>query len=259
MNIVNCSREHPLENLKNSSSNDDECDVTKWFDCESPANLKAGHRTPEQKFSPPHCPPAPFRNPLITSTSSDDDDNDSSSDDNEHNESGIRALDSSMEQQHKKEKSPRKKKLRREEKAEVNVESSSPVESKFSDLLYLEAQSCITINRPSSDEPEKRDCRMLVSYRVHKDDPSIMQIALIVYKSNSKNSKTRRNLMPEFGEKSSAESPSISLITSPSPSRSRTTQKAQQRAEEDLIKTAPAKTTNERALKRPMAKSSLRF
>lgn len=223
-----------------------------WFDCDthSPINLKEGQRTPTHRVSPPRCPPAPCRFGINFADSSDDD---LETYEEDLDESGIRPLDSSIQLSVEKEKSPKSKRLRREEKLEATtLEPSHPAESKFSDLFYLEASGNVTINRqPSaSDEVEKRECKLLISYRVHKEDPTNVQIALIVYKSNSQNTKSRRNLMPEFGVKSSEPT-----TTTPTSSRCRTTVKDRKKFEESTasgIASAPAGARNSKAIKRPM-------
>lgn len=199
------SREQPQENLNSPDRNEDE----QWYDCEMPADLKEGQRTPVRNCTPSLCPPAPFRHGLKFQTSIDDlklDETDNE-DSDDSNESGICPFDESLEVVEEKRKSPAAKRLRREEKLELTrVEPTTQPESKFSELYYLEATGSVSINRQpsSSDEMEKRDCKLLVSYRVNKEDPNAVQIALIVYKSNSKNLKSRRNLMTEFVVKNSA-------------------------------------------------------
>ena len=246
------SRKQPPENLKNSP---DLADNEQWFDCKthSPVNLKEGQKTPEHKLSPPHCPPAPCRFGLKFQPDSDEEE----IEDNELDFSGFTPFDSSMEIETGKEvKSPECKKLRREEQEITMIEVT---DSKFSELHYLEATGTVGINRPSisSDESEKRDCKMSVSYRIHKHDPCVIQIALIVYKSNSKNPKTRRNLMAEFETKTN-ESMSSRSTNLPSSSRCRTVAKLQPREEVAEVATEPAK--NSKAVKRPLiSKTSLRF
>jgi hypothetical protein len=237
-----------------------------WFDCEthSPMDVKEGHRTPQHRSTPSHCPPAPCRFGLKFPALSDDE-LDSDSDD--LNLSGICPLDSSsavVDSKTEKElNSPDCKRLKREDKQEaVDEETCPPPESKFSQVYYLEASGCVSIKRQAmpSDDFEKRDCKMLVSYRVNKDDPSMIQIALIVYKSNSKNPKTRRNLMLEFGEKASELTPP-SLAHMPSTSRARTAVKDRKKLEPNPTEpsTDPSSKCS-KATKRPMiSKSSLRF
>lgn len=237
-----------------------------WFDCEthSPMDAKEGHRTPQHRATPSHCPPAPCRFGIKPLTPSDDE-LDSDTDDDDLNLSGVRPLDSSIAIIKEKEvESPDCKRLKREEKQETTeVETCPPLESKFSQLYYLEASGTVTIKRQTmpSDDPEKRECRMLVSYRINKEDSSMIQIALIVYKSNSKNPKTRRNLMTEFEEKAS-ELMSPCTFNTPSTSRSRTAVKDRKKADEKSKEAAtdPSSAKYSKATKRPMiSKSSLRF
>lgn len=246
-----------MENLKNSP--DQMTGDEQWFDCDthSPINLKEGQRTPTHKATPPRCPPAPCRYG-ISFVDSSDDEHEAHKDGLNLNESGIQPLDSSVQLSVEKDESPHSKRLRREEKTEsTTLETSQPAESKFSDLFYLEASGNVTINRhpTASDEVEKRDCKMMVSYRVHKEDSTVVQIALIVYKSSSQNTKSRRNLMAEFGEKSS-EFIAQSLVNGgPTSSRCRTVVKSRKRFEESTVNgiaTAPPGAKYSKAVKRPM-------
>lgn len=233
-----------------------------WFDCEthSPVNLKEGQRTPLNRSTPSiRCPPAPCRYGIKFEISDDELDNEI----DDLNESGIRPLDSSAVElmREKIEKSPSSKRIRREET--LPEEPSEPVDSRFSDLFYLETSGSVTIIRQtmSSSEPEKRDCRMLISYRVCKEDPTSIQVALIVYKSNSKNPKTRRNLMSEFELKSEESSSPCSLST-PTTSRCRTTVKDRKKSDDEKTMeaaTVPTAGKFSKATKRPISKTSLRF
>lgn len=227
-------------------------------------DAKEGHRTPQHRSTPSQCPPAPCRFGVKLMTPSDDE-LDSDSDDS--NVSGVFPLDSSVVGESKTEKeleSPDCKRLKREDKQETAVdETCPPPESRFSQIHYLEATGTVSLKRLAmpSDELEKRDCKMLVSYRVNKDDPSMIQIALIVYKSNSKNPKTRRNLMMEFDEKAlELMSPSPAANT-PSTSRARTVVKERKKPEAKPSGPATEPSAKySKATKRPMiSKSSLRF
>lgn len=251
MNLF-CRREQPLENserIPDVSSSDEQ-----WFDCEthSPVNLKKGRRTPTTPIyisTPSICPGAPVRPGHSYQPLSDDDLDDVDSDDLD--ETGVHPLDSSYTvTTQKPAREPKAKRLRREEK-----ETITTAESRFSDLRYLEATGTVTIKRDGSamDEPEKRDCKMLVSYRVLKKDSSNIQIALIVYKSNTK-TKTRRKLFqPKLHEPSS-------MSTHSSTSRSRTEEKDKKKHEDRMneISTAPPGVKYAKATKRP-SKTSLRF
>jgi hypothetical protein len=250
------SRDQPLENLKNPPEVIGE---EQWFDCEthSPVNLKEEQKTPVQSPISSKCPAAPCRQGLNFLPLSEEE---FDSDDEDLNESGIQPLSSSIEVDvSSKGMSPKCKRQKREEKqleVEIAKEPTSPSESKYSELHYLESNGIITINRQatSSDEPEKRECKLSVSYRIAIDDPSSIQIALIIYKSNSKNQKTRRNLLVEFEtEKSSSSSTSVC----------QTAVKDRKKHDDDQtmkIASAPAGSKFSKATKRPMiSKSSLRF
>lgn len=253
------SREQPLENLKSAPGllTGDE----QWFDCEthSPVNLKEGQRTPLSKSTPSiRCPPAPNRYGSKYEIS--DDELEPDDDIDNLNESGIRPLDSSAVElmREKTEKSPSSKRIRRDE---ILVEEpSEPAESRFSELLYLEAKgTVITKRQVSGSEPEKRECKMLISYRVCKDDPLTIQVALIVYKSNSNNLKSRRNLMSQFELKSDELS---SPLSTPSTSRCRSTVKNRMKSDDEKTmeaSTAPMGYKFSKAIKRPISKASLRF
>jgi hypothetical protein len=226
-------------------------------------DVKEGHRTPQHRSTPSQCPPAPCRFGTKMLTPSDDE-LDSDSDD--LNISGVCPLSSTGVVESKSEpdlNSPDCKRLKREEKQEpVDEETCPPPESRYSQVYYLEASGTVSIKRQAmpSDDSEKRDCKMLVSYRVNKDDPSMIQIALIVYKSNSKNPKTRRNLMIEFEEKAS-ELMSPGPSSTPSTSRARTVGKERKKPEANPKEpsTDPS-SKHSKATKRPMiSKSSLRF
>lgn len=251
------SREQPLENSERipdvSSINE------QWFDCEthSPVNLKEGQRTPDLHISTPSiCPGAPVRHGHSFLSLSDDDLDDDLDDvdSDDLDETGVCPLDSSHTVTiDKPDKEPKAKRVRREVK---HVEETiTTAESRYSDLHYLEAIGTVTIKRhgSASDEPEKRDCRVLVSYRVHKGDSTNIQIALIVYKSNTK-TKTRRKL---FQQKLPEPS---STRTHSSTSRSRTEEKDKKKFEEKMneISTAPPGVKYSKATKRPL-KTSLRF
>lgn len=185
----------------------------------------------------------------------DSSDDELETDDESLNESGIRPLDSSLEIKSTRQKSPKSKKLRRDEKLAPCTEASSPpAESRFSELHYLEATGSVSINR-QGNETEKRDCIILISYRISKDDSSNIQIALIVYKNNSANPKTRRNLMTEFQEKTSEiDSPSTSTA-----SRFRSTIKNKKGHDEVTIKASTESTPSKAMKRRMISKASLRF
>ena len=216
-----------------------------WFDCEALVDLKDKERTPNSKSSPLLCPPAPCRLRLKFCPSKNDlDVEDTDNDDaDESSESGVYPLDDSFEVMKITEKSPVTKKPRMNKiQDQTTVEQLTHSESKYSDLNYFEATGCVNINRQqsSSDEMEKRDFKLLVSYRVHKKDSNIIQIALIVYKSNM-NLKTRRNLMNEFASQSS-------------PPKCRTTVKHREKtdATDSRTSSAPPGTKYSKGKKRPL-------
>lgn len=214
MTLFLFSRYHPPENAKGVTL-DDTLDA-RYEDGESsiPKGTNDGLKTPDQKLSPPRCPPAPCRIGLLLASSSDDSDSfcgdlDSSS------ESGCYPLDSADKSTAT--KSPKKKKVRRRNKLEeMSAESLRPEDSSFSELNYLEGRGSVTLLRQACSEPEKRDCQMFVSYRISKDDPDVVQVALIVYKPFRKDVKTRRNLMTSFAVKpKQPESKSPALFSKP--------------------------------------------
>lgn len=243
--------------------------MEQWFDCgtHSPVSIKEGHRTPPLTASTPAiCPPAPCRYGQKFLPISDDELETDDDDDSDELESGIKQLDTAAIEilKEKKEKSPESKRIRRSDNKEAlsSEEQIFPRESKFSDLHYLQASGTIIITRQNSEEKEHRECKLLVSYRIDKQCSQNIQIALIVYKSNSRNTKSRRNLMIEFNKKV-ADLMSPTLINGPSAtSRCRTTAKEYRNPEEIelvCIATAPAGSKT-RPVKRPMtSKASLRF
>lgn len=192
MNFQFFRREQPIENFNKPSKT---AGNEQWFDCSthSSLNSKAIERTPTYKTTPSICPPAPCRHGFRFDTISKSDDS------IDLNESGVLPLDESLKTLNDGEdKPPESKRLKREKEERISEETS--LESNFLDLLYMEAVGTLLIRRkiPSSDEPETRECKILVSYRIHKEDSLNHQIALIIYKPNSINPKTRRNLMEEF-------------------------------------------------------------
>lgn len=252
-----------MENFQNTP---DLADNEQWFDCDthSPVDLKKGYSTPPHKRRSLVCPPAPhcrkleIRIPIVKTSESDDRVNNL-------NESGICPLDISLETTTEEtNESPVMKKFKREDELDVSMSGTRPsTESFYSELCYLEAIGTIAIQRQSgsSDEQEKRECKMLVSYRVHKDDPADIQIALIIYKPNSQNPKTRRNLMEEFETESAdgLQTPPSSLPTKP---RCQTVARDMLKdiACTKQVSTAPADARKSKATKRPLgAQTSLRF
>lgn len=233
----------------------------KWFDCDtySPADLKERERTPIRKSTPSQCPPAPCRFDHKLKDLSDDE---LEPDDelNDFNISGIKPLDSSIElTKESKSKYPPQKRLRRADKQEESeVELTAPRESKFSDLFYLEVTATVAILKAqSNDEQEKRECKIRMSYRVKNEDSEVFQIALIVYKSNSKNPKTRRNLMSEFQEKSSE--PCASTCSGTPRCRFAGENRTEQESRLTETPTEVDEAKHSKALKRSIGKSSLRF
>jgi hypothetical protein len=202
-----------------------------WYDCEThtPVDLKDAQKTPPYQSSQLlKCPPAPCRRSLLNNSSSDDDEKTGL---NESLEEGIQPLDESQHFVKTKEiRSPDSKRQKMNDKSEKKKsETISLEQSRYSDLLYFETSGVVTIRRQAStsssrDESDRRECKMQISYRVSKDSPTDIQIALIVYKNYSSNLKSRRNLMLEFKDDETTE------ISTPS----------QPIVREKLIYTAPA-------------------
>ena len=207
LNFSPYSRDQPLDNLKDHSDADEE-----WYDCESqsPVNLKDSHKTPPHRSSQSfQCPPAPCRRSFLNDSSGDECKSDESF------EEGILPLDGSSLRALKTEKTVRSPNSKRARKEEDGKKSKiiSLEESRYSELQYFEVTGVVSIRHHTStssrDECDRRECKMQISYRVHKDKANDVQIALIVYKNNSNNFKSRRNLMSEF--KDEAETSSVQI------------------------------------------------
>lgn len=208
-----------------------------WYDCEthSPVNLKDTQKTPpHQSTQLIMCPPAPYRRSLLKTSSSDDEKVTSS----DEFEEGIQPLDGSTLRTAKTDiiRSPDLKRQRRnpeEREKKKKFESISLEQSQYSDLRYFQVTGVVTVRRQAStsssrDDIDRRECKMQISYRVNKDLPNDIQIALIVYKNNSNNLKSRRNLMLSF--KDDVETSETATVQTPS---NQTVNK------EKLINTAP--------------------
>lgn len=142
---------------------------------------------------------------------------DSDSDDDVVMISGIRPLDSPFGITSTKSEQKRDSKRLKIDKHEKEIFDEGLVsESKYSDLYYLESSGVVHIARQAStstpstaEESDRREIKLLISYRVNKENSNDIQIALIVYKSNNSNVKSRRNLMLEFGDMKDSDSSSI--------------------------------------------------
>lgn len=220
-----------------------------WYDCEthSPVNLKDTQRTPPRRSSQLlKCPPAPYRRSFLNTSS---DEEKTNSDDSF--EDGIRPLDGSLHSA-KTEivRSPDSKRQRRNpEESGKKSKTITLEQSRYSDLRYFETSGSVTIRRQAStsssrDECDRRECKMQISYRVSKDSPNDIQIALIVYKNNSSNLKSRRNLTLEF--KDDVEASATEQITTPSTHATINREK--------IIYTAPA--GGQQKAPKPMKRSS---
>jgi hypothetical protein len=250
-----------------------------WYDCEThaPVDLKATLRTPPRNSSILQCPGAPCRQNLLQNIDSDDDDelsrHDSDSDDFEE---GIQPLDNSFELISSEETSrtfKRQRRDKRKEETEAIAKTISDEQSKYSSLQYLEVSGSVIIRRQaatssgsssSRDDFDRRECKMLISYRVNKDNANDVQIALIVYKNSSTNVKSRRNLMLEFDDR--VDDSREFLLSTPastlsSSARSQTTAKEQDKCQtEPLLSTISAGEKTARASKRPFtSRNRLRF
>jgi hypothetical protein len=252
-----------LENLKTTP------ELTggeQWYDCKthSPVNIKEEvmHTPPRKSITSVHCPPAPCRNQLIPCASSEED----ASTDEEGIESGIYPLDSSIEMTKNVQRNKNFKRQRVGDEPiteEIQADSISVEDSKYSDLFYLETSGAVTIHKAITSTPnavnenDRRECKLYISYRVNREDESDIQIALIMYKCNNSNQKTRRNLMLEFEERHVPDSP----IAAPSTSRCNTVVKERQRLTNKLqISTDPVNNKVTKATKRPMnSRNCLRF
>lgn len=169
------------------------------------------HRTPPQKSSSnlfAQCPPAPCRRNLLYSNNSQELQQENSSDeydsDDDDFEAGIQPLDSSLT-------FPKKTGARnKRQKVQPNERCS-----KYSDLKYMAYTGFVMVKRRGTTVSNRRETKLLISYRVNKENPNDIQIALIVYDPHSSNLKSRRNLLVEFDEQADeSEMNSLMLPTS---------------------------------------------
>lgn len=232
-----------------------------WYDCEthSPVNLKDPHKTPPRRNQMflQKCPPAPCRQVFMSDSSSDEET--TSLDDGFGDD--IRPLDGSFKSEQITE-SPESKRQRIDETKTAKKRSQKTIsidESRFTELKYLEASGTVTVHRQAStsssgEEGDRRECKLQISYRINKDNPNDIQIALIVYKCNSSNLRSRRNLMLEFKDdvETSMNGP-IEIMTPPI--------QRQSVIEEKVIQTAPPDVNQRsKAMKRSISsRNCLRF
>lgn len=243
-----------------------------WFDCEthSPIDLKQTLQTPPRKsISTPDCPAAPMRNNINQNSDDDNETSETSEDDDDGEDEflGVRPIDSSIEIfKTKKQTRISHKRLRRYSKEDTSSKMLETIplnESKYSNLHYLETSGFVSIFRQStsatpSNEYDRRECKLLISYRINKENPSDIQIALIVYKPNGSNTKSRRNLMLEFSARDLQEIKSTS--STPIISRPNTALKEFRTTDEVFeIATDPVGKMS-KGIKRPMmSRNRLRF
>lgn len=174
------------------------------FDCTPPSWEKGADCTPTNKtYIQISCPPAPNRN-LCSSLVRSDSSSDESSNSEDCDLSGIRPIDTSLRVglNDSPMRSP-KTKRRRLDDSKVHEELND--ESTYTCLRYLKAIGTVSSNRQNPEKFDERECLMFLSYRQRRDNQNDVQISLIVYKPNSKNVKSRRNLLAEFGEPSTAD------------------------------------------------------
>lgn len=149
------------------------------------------------------CPPAPNRNLCSSFIQSDSDESCSS---NDCDLSGIHPIDSSIriDLSNSPIRSPRSKKRRLDNNGLKNsiTHEEQREESTHTSLKYLKAVGTVASNRHNPEKFDERECTMFMSYRERRDNQNDVQISLIVYKPNSKNVKSRRNLLSQFGESS---------------------------------------------------------
>jgi hypothetical protein len=186
---------------------------------------------------------------------------------------GIYPLDLSFDSlvakksEQKIDKNAKRPRMRGESDDEANLcqQKTLERESKYSDLYYLESTGSVTTHRQVSssnsriEDNERRECKVLISYRVNKNNANDIQIALIIYKPNNSNQKTRRNLLLEFSE----ERIETDLTLTPSMSRCNTAVKEHPNKLENMsriIATAPTGDKPIKGTKRPMmSRGRLRF
>ena len=240
-----------------------------WYDCEANTSidLKESQRTPPQKSTITVCPPAPCRKILIIDSSDEEE-----SDTDDDVELGVYPLDLSLDSimakksEEKIEKNFKRQRLDEDSNDEANIceQKTLERESKYSDLYYLESTGSVTMHRQVSsssshiEDNKRRECKILISYRVNKANHNDIQIALIIYKSNNSSQKSRRNLLNEFGDRIETD-----MSLTPSLSRFRTAVKEHPKKPEkmsEVIATAPTGDKPIKGTKRPMmSRSRLRF
>jgi hypothetical protein len=229
------------------------------------------YRTPPPQRSSTfmECPPAPCRRSLLHTDPSHK--LNSSSDDDEL-EPGIRPIDASTASLICRSGGQRTVEAKRPriEQHDSGQTSSDISTSKYSDLIYMEAEGAVVIHHeplpssPSSSSPRDQDTRhlkLLISYRTLKNDPEKIQIALIVYKSI--NTKPRRNLLTEFAEESDEEQETTMTFETQAavPSQLNTVPHGRLAAQtKEKVVPASAPPSSRRAEKRPiMSRGCLRF
>jgi hypothetical protein len=274
------SRNQPADNKKSLNLGNDEI----WFDCDThtQVDLKDAMKTPPRtSFNKIECPnaPGPSRNFFDSSSSSSCSEDETyshhnhDSDDDDDDDLGVKPLKNSspsherLIERKRKFNHKRQRRNQKEKRMMINDASKdiiSSCDSQFSDLHYLKTTGCVTILRQSNSDVsptshEKRDCTLLISYRINKDNPSDIQIALIVYQSRSTNVKIRRNLVIEF------QGQSIEPSTSNTPTQSHSNTTVKDRHKKSSLKrlgvsTAPVGSKLTKGVKRPVtSRNCLRF
>lgn len=219
---------------------------------------------PRKSITKVDCPPAPCRR-YFESTSSDEDRESTSEDDSDL---GVYPLDSSFEMSiHSRTEKKAKRQKMNETIKETDVQTTLERESKYSELHYLETTGTVIVNMQATssvsrlDDTDRKECKLSISYRVSKSNQDDIQIALIIYKPNNDNFKSRRNLLNEFDEKESLQTEQLELMSSTSNLYS-TAVKAHPKKPENTIgvNSEPTSNKSQKGTKRPMlSRSRLRF
>lgn len=228
--------------------------------------MKESQRTPPKKSTVIVCPPAPCRKYLIIDSSDEEDEN---SETDDEKELGVYSLDlSHVDLMPKKSKKRIVKRQRLDgdsyDEANICAQKTIERESKYSDLYYLESTGTVITHRQVSsssshtEDYKRRECKILISYRINKNNHNDIQIALIIYKPNSSSLKSRRNLLNEFDDRVETD-----FSLTPMSSRFSTAVKEHPKRLEnmsDIIATAPAGEKPIKGTKRPMmSRNRLRF
>lgn len=190
----------PLEYLIGTSGTIEDSETS--LESSSTPNEKGNDFTPTSNKTNTKitCPPAPNRNGFSSINYSDSEESNYSDD---LDLSGVHPIDSTLIFDSPV-SSPKKKKMRIErnnKRRSIPSEEQCSKDSLYTNLKYTKASGNVKLNRQDMEHSDERTCSMFLSYREKLSDKDDVQISLIVYKSNTQNIKSRRNLCYEFETK----------------------------------------------------------